>query len=373
MKILFIHNIIAPYRSPLFEELSKVFDIHVIFLEKNDSNRKWDQDSRKLKFNHTFLNNKTYKIFGKTINLNYGLKKEFNKINPEILVTLDNPNNFLTIIQSVFLAKNKKIPIVLWTGAFDNYLVNNNGIKKMIINLSMKYIRKYIYKNTNYFWAYSEGTKEYLEKKFNIKSNKIIIGLQGYPDLLIPFNKLEIDLKKRFENNKLLFIGYLDNRKGINTLIDAFNKICVNYPNYSLEIIGSGFLYEELFNKYSNKKISFLGYKDGLDKFKKINESKFFILPSYSDPWGWVVNEATSLKVPSIVTQAVMSKEMIKNSQCIFDTGSSDDLSIKLEKLFRLNYDEYVSLSEEMYSNSRKHTLDKSINSFLKIIKEINK
>lgn len=374
MKILFIHNIIAPYRTPLFEELAKLYDIHVIFLEKNDSSRKWEQDSSKLRFRHSFLESKTFKLFGKNVTINYGLKKKFKEINPDILVTLDNPKNFLTVINSINLAKHYKLPIILWTGAFDSYLTNNTGIKKFLINFSISKIRKFIYNRSDFFWAYSIETKNYLRNNYAIFEDKIKVGLQGYPDSLIPFSDISINIKKRFENNKILFIGYIDNRKGLDILIEAFIKInsFSDYNKYILDIIGTGEKLDFYKNKYSMyDNIIFHGYKDGLEKFIFINNSKFFVLPSYSDPWGWVVNEATSLKVPTIVSDAVMAKEILINDSFIFNAGSSDNLFIKLTKLLNLNYLEYEKISETMYCRSRMHTLEKSITSFLEIIKEL--
>ena len=67
MKILFIHNIIAPYRTPLFEALSKKYEIQVVFLEKMDADRKWSQRPEELHFDHKFLKNKNYYLFSKKI------------------------------------------------------------------------------------------------------------------------------------------------------------------------------------------------------------------------------------------------------------------------------------------------------------------
>ena len=74
MKILFIHNIIAPYRTPLFEALSKKYEIQVVFLEKMDADRKWSQRPEELHFDHKFLKNKNYYLFSKKITLNAKLR-----------------------------------------------------------------------------------------------------------------------------------------------------------------------------------------------------------------------------------------------------------------------------------------------------------
>lgn len=371
MKILFIHNIIAPYRIPLFESLAKEYDIHVIFLERKDNSRKWDQDPGKLNFNHTVLDNKNYTIFDKKIVRNYGLSKIFNEYNPDVLVTIDNPPNFLILFQSIFLAKKKKIPIILWTGVFSSYKTfQKSRIQNKLTLLVINKIRNRIYSNVDFFWAYSKETKKYLIDKYQIDEKKIVIGLQGYPDELIDFKKF--DTKKRYDENKLLFIGYLDERKGLNNLINAFLDLSDKYPEYILEIIGIGKLYDHYKTKYDNiKNINFLGYLDGSQKFNIINKSKYLVLPSHSDPWGWVVNEATSLKLPALVSDSVMAKEILDNEQLIFKTSSIKDLKLKLEHLMLLPYEEYTVLSKKVYQNSRKHTMSKSIASIKTILKSL--
>lgn len=371
MKILFIHNIIAPYRTPLFKALSKKYNIKVLFLERNDKNRKWNQESKNLNFEHDFLENNNYSIFNKKIIINSGFKKFYNDYQPDILVTLDNPSNFLTVIYSIYIAKKNKIPVILWTGAFEGYeTFQKTGYKSKLILYGIYVIRKYIYANTDYFWAYSQSTKNYLIKNYLINKNKIFDGLQGYPDELIHFGR--VNLKQRYENNKLLFIGYLDERKGIKLLLDVFQSLLKEFPNYILQIIGTGQLLDELVNTYKDiKNIKFLGYKDGIDKFNIINESKYLILPSYSDPWGWVVNEAASCKLPVLVSDSVMAKEILSDDMLIFRTGNIIDFTKHLKNIILLSYDKYQLLSEDMYANSRLHTLDKTINSFHKITKEL--
>ncbi len=369
MKILFIHNIIAPYRTPLFEALSKKYDIQVVYLEKKDKDRRWNQRSEEMIFSHVFLKNKNFSLFNKKITLNFGLKKTINEFNPDVLVTLDNPPNFITTINSILLAKKKGIPIILWTGAFDDYKTfQKNHFKNISILVVIKMIRKYIYSKVDLFWAYSKATKSHLINNYHIKENSIVDGLQGYPDQLIHFKA--VDTNKRFKNNKLLFIGYLDERKGLDFLIKAFVSLLKQFPNYTLEIVGNGKLHKNFIKENEGiHQIRFLNYQDGVKKFDIINESKYLILPSNSDPWGWVVNEATSCKVPTLVSDAVMAKEILCDDQLIFMAGSVVDLTEKLKNLMLLPYDDYKSLSTKVYKNSRLHTLDKPIMTFETLIK----
>ena len=371
MKILFIHNIITPYRIPLFESLANEYHLHVVFLERRDDRRNWNQNFNKLNFDHTVLKNKNYRIFDKKIVRNYGLNRIFKEYNPDVLVTIDNPPNFLILLQSILLAKKRKIPIILWTGVFGYYKTfQKNKFKNRLTLYALRKIRKSIYSYVNFFWAYSKETKKHLIDIYKIDEKIIIVGLQGYPDELIFFQK--VNTEERYRGEKLLFIGYLDERKGMDLFLKVFIDLIGQHPTYTLEIIGVGKLYERYKKKYGDiKNIRFLGYVDGVRKFDAINKSKYLVLPSISDPWGWVVNEATSLKLPALVSNSVMAKEILDDEQLIFKTNSTDDLKLKLEHLMLLPYDKYLDLSKNVYQNSRRHTMSKSIDSIKSILKSL--
>lgn len=371
MKILLIHNIITPYRTPLFERLSHLYNVKVLFLEAHDPNRMWNQSSDDLSFNHGFLKNNNYLLFKKKITLNSGLKKEFEDFDPDVLVTLDNPPNFPSVIRSIRIAKKRKLPVIIWTGAFSGYQTfQKSKLKNKLTLFAIKLIRIYIYQRGSYIWAYSKETKKYLNNKFQIDNKKIKTGLQGYPDSLLMFEK--IDLEERYQENKILFIGSIEKRKGIILLLEVFKKLSKLIHNCTLNIVGNGILLNQLKDQYKNDyNINFLDYIDGKGKFDLINESKILILPSLSDPWGWVVNESTSGKVPALVSDSVMAKEVVNDHRLIFKTNDFDDFYNKLKILLQLPFQEYKDLSEKVHLNSKAHNLDKSINSFNEIIRHL--
>ena len=56
-KIVFISNIIAPYRISFFNELSKCDNIalNVLYVAKNEKNRKWDINKNELKYAYNII------------------------------------------------------------------------------------------------------------------------------------------------------------------------------------------------------------------------------------------------------------------------------------------------------------------------------
>ena len=90
-------------------------------------------------------------------------------------------------------------------------------------------------------------------------------------------------------------------------LIKSFSDYQIRGGQWGLKIIGSGEQYENLVklservcNKSDFEIISWLQI-DQLRKYYK--EASAFILPSYFDNWGLVVNEAISSGLPCIVSK----------------------------------------------------------------------
>jgi hypothetical protein len=89
---------------------------------------------------------------------------------------------------------------------------------------------------------------------------------------------------------RLIYIGKLDKRKNVHTLLEICSKQVKNYM--VLSVIGCG--PEESFLKtISNQaKIKFYGTVPHKDIYKHLLSSDILILPSLFDGWGAVVNEA---------------------------------------------------------------------------------
>jgi glycosyltransferase involved in cell wall biosynthesis len=123
---------------------------------------------------------------------------------------------------------------------------------------------------------------------------------------------------------KYLFVGRLVAEKDLQVLVKAFN---VNQGD--LTIVGSGPLMEEL-KSASRSNIKFVGFVKNYDLCKIYHAHHVLILPSRSETWGLVVEEAIYHGLPVIVSDAVgCNIEMVKKPQTglVFQTGNCHDLS----------------------------------------------
>jgi glycosyltransferase involved in cell wall biosynthesis len=96
--------------------------------------------------------------------------------------------------------------------------------------------------------------------------------------------------------------------KNIANLLRAWKIVEKNKPDYKLVIIGDGpeFLYlNELTLKLKLKTTVFLGAVNNSDLPTYFYNSVAFILPSFSESWGLVVNEAMAAGLPLLLSNRI--------------------------------------------------------------------
>lgn len=366
-KILIVHNIVAPYRQPLFNSLGKDYDLYVIYLIKRDKTRRWSQDINSNRdFRIHYAKTIGFKFFGKNLTFSLNLYNFIMNFYPDFVVISDDPPHLLTSVYLAMRLKNK-FPIIIWSSSFEKYQISDNYLLNSIVMKLTNTLKSYLFRISHKVLTYSQYNVAYLKKAFYLDECKIVTGLQGYPAELVP--SVSVNLKQRFTNNIITFVGYIDKRKDLNSLLAACTFLHNERIAFRLRIIGDGNDVPHLKTKYEviSKHIEWHGFKDGKFKFELLNEAKCLVLPSRSDPWGWVVNEAMTLGVPCIVSDACMSKEMV-DQEYIFKTGNVCQLHIKLKMLLKLDFDNYSRLSAKARDTSSNHTELKAIKAFNDII-----
>ncbi|AMO82651.1 glycosyltransferase [Obesumbacterium proteus] len=163
-----------------------------------------------------------------------------------------------------------------------------------------------------------------------------------------------IETEKTNNGLDFLYIGRLSPEKNLNLLIKAFNDL-----SHRLTIVGSGPQEREL-QKLAKSNILFLGYKNNSDLASVFKDSDVFILPSLSEPWGLVVEEALISGVPVLVSDKVGCKDDLVTNDVglVFEAESINSLlnaihEIEKNILFYKN-----NLKEKNYSYLSKKQLN---------------
>lgn len=128
----------------------------------------------------------------------------------------------------------------------------------------------------------------------------------------------------------LLFVGRLNHEKGVELLIDAFNRL---EPGTQLHLVGEGPMEEEMRRRAATspacERIHFHGFVAREELGSWYAGADLLVVPSVTEPWGLVVNEAMEVGTPVVTSDAVGSASVLVQpgeSGNLFRSGDLDDL-----------------------------------------------
>jgi len=359
-KLVIIHNIIAPYKVALFNELSKLIpDMEVIFIAEKEKRRDWIIDYSKINFRYTLLfkgsidSLNSYSIAIKTW-------KALEKIKPEISIICDYSNIFGWI--SLLWAKINKNILIFW-------LASTIDDRKHFF--PKEQIKQYFLKHFHMHLSPGEKTKQYLEY-MKVNSNKIITTGYGVDNnfYLNEYNKYKNNIFFKNNNNihtnkNFLFVGRLSHEKNIISMLTAFKEVSKLDKDWGLIILGDGKHKNEIqtfiLDNNLEKQIYLAGFVQQKDVVRYYAISNVFVLPSISEPWGLVVNEAMLCHMPVLVSDRCgCVPELVKDgiNGFSFDPTDKAKLVLLMKGFVTSTYD-IETMGKESYQIVKRHSPDK--------------
>ena len=195
-------------------------------------------------------------------------------------------------------------------------------------------------KNADKIIAVSKSTAERLRYHFNKYSKDKIKVI--YEDVVVDKDYSSIDSEyltkcKLCENKYIMFLGTIEPRKNIITLINALDKInketgmklliCGKY-GWNCDI-------EKKLIEENKDKIVFLNYVTDSEKNYLMNKAFAFVFPSLYEGFGLPVLEALRNNTISIVADNTSLKELIEEESLRFKTLDSEELANKIILLYK--------------------------------------
>jgi glycosyltransferase involved in cell wall biosynthesis len=146
--------------------------------------------------------------------------------------------------------------------------------------------------------------------------------------------------------SRFVFIGRLATEKGLYDLVEAFKTVYDRNPLARLDLIGAGSLRDALASQIArlglHEAVTLCGTRDVSEFASIFARSVALVLPSYSEPWGLVVNEALSYGCPVVVSDRCgCVPELVVNgvSGFVFEAGNVAALSAAMSAAARLSED----------------------------------
>ena len=206
------------------------------------------------------------------------------------------------------------------------FVITEHSSLMNVDNLDKKTATKAIsvYKKAEQVIAVSRALEGKIKKNTGIQC-KVVHNIVDIDDFLYEKSK------KTEEGFKFVSTGNLKTSKGFDILINAFKKVCDEFPWCSLSIIGGG-EEEENLNLLVNKlnlmeQVKFKGQLERNDIAKIYNEADAFVLSSRSETFGVVYIEAMSSGLPIIATKCGGPEDFINpNVGILVETDNVEEL-----------------------------------------------
>lgn len=227
----------------------------------------------------------------------------------------------------------------------------------------------------------SQSTAQDVKGLYKVKSNKIYPIHLGLSSIFQNFSNSETAreiLKKRYripESPFILFLGTIEPRKNIPSLIKAFNlfKEKTRSP-YSLVIAGAaGWSYKEVFSEAEHspyqKNIFFPGPIKNADRPLLYNLASLFVFPSFFEGFGLPPLEAMAAGTPVICSANTSLLEVFGNHALIIDPYDVGELAWAIE---RVTSDDTLSqlLAEKGKKYAQKFSWEKAAQETLAVLRE---
>jgi glycosyltransferase involved in cell wall biosynthesis len=304
-RVLLLTEIIAPYRIPVFNALARheQLDLHVIFLAETDKKlRQWDVYKNEIRFSHQVLPSWRWRAAKGNFVFNRGLWSVLNKVSP--LAIICGGYNYPASWEALLWARRHKTAFVLWS---ESNVRDTRAGRPLV-----EWLKVYFLKHCDGFVVPGKASFEYL-KSLGASDASILTAPNAVDNALFAAaaenargNAIEFREKLRLPSRFILFVGRLVREKGIFDLLEAYAKLDSSLrSDVGLVFAGDGICRGELAERakrISPGTVCFPGFAQREDLAAIYALAETLVLPTHSDPWGLVVNEAMACGLPIIVT-----------------------------------------------------------------------
>lgn len=320
-RVLWLTNLPAPYRFPIWDRMAKDVQLKVVFLLKRRNWRNWPEPIGK-NWKHEYLSFNSWQISEYDIIPSFrGARKMLQDVDVAIIGGWESP----MFIRSILLAKKKKIKVI----QFYESTSDSHRFRSGLIALT----RKWILTLPDEIITISSASAQTLIN-MGVSSDKIHVL----------FNPADVHWFHEFANlhrvagspgHKFLFVGQLIERKNVANTILAF--CAIRNPVDSLTIAGDGPLLEELKKLAISLGIAdsvhFVGHRNKKQLGALYAASNTLILASTNEVWGLVVNEALASGLNVVVSNKCGASNFVNNMEGVYLCSTDlEAIEIAMEK-----------------------------------------
>tara|TARA_B100000963_G_scaffold137846_1_gene119942 strand:+ start:21383 stop:22480 length:1098 start_codon:yes stop_codon:yes gene_type:complete len=208
---------------------------------------------------------------------------------------------------------------------------------------------KYLFNKSDVFLCQGAKWKSFASKKLHINTQKLkTVGNWTATDSL-----LSIGNNKYYERNKVnfIFIGWLEEDKGIFELLNATNSLIKKNIEFNLTFVGGGsseFLAKKFIKKHKmNNNVFFVGWKTTYELNTILESHDVFVLPSWNEGMPNSMIESMAAGLAVIVTSVGVITDFLENYEHAIIIPPKDTKALEKAMINVVNdYDLRIKLSK---------------------------
>lgn len=338
MKTVIIHNIITHYKTPVFNALNqelnkKKHKLHVLYLAPIEKRRDWHIDLDALKHPYTLLTKQPINNIPQ-FKWIIPIWETLTQLKPDTVIICEYSH--LAYWTGFLWAKWHRKAIYLW---------NESTYQDRKRPPWKEWIKKQLVKRCTGGFSTGTQSRAYL-KSLGLKENKIhIIGYVVDNDYYIhEFKKHQphrSDYLKaaNMPLHNFIFIGRFAEEKNILRLLHAYRLVRLKGLDWGLILLGDGPLKPEIQAEIKRLNLPYCfmpGFIQRTELCQYLAMADILILPSISEPWGLVVNEAMACGLPVMASKTCgCYPDIVQENKngLTFDAKNTTDLAKGMLKL----------------------------------------
>jgi glycosyltransferase involved in cell wall biosynthesis len=340
-KTVILTEIIAPYRIPVFNALAgrAGMDLHVIFLAETDNVlRQWRIYTDEIRFSYEVLPSWRWRAGKHSLLMNRGLWSALDAACPQTI--LCGGYNYPASWESLWWARRRSVRFVLWTESNERDARSGHA--------GVEWLKRHFVNSCSAFVVPGKSSFAYL-RTLGASEQVIFTAPNAVDNTLLAMQAAntraqatEFREKLKLSARYILFVGRLVPEKGIFDLLEAYAKLEGDLRSeVALVFAGDGVSREELARqakRISPGVVCFPGFAQREDLAGLYALAECLVLPTHSDPWGLVVNEAMACGLPIIVTSvAGCAADLVEDgwNGFVAPPRDSEKLSVAINALVR--------------------------------------
>lgn len=289
MRLLLLTEIPAPFRIPAFNALAdeENVELHVAVVSEHDPRRRYEVDPSTFRFAYHVLGGRNLLVHGRWVALSRGLGRLLREVRPDAIIV--GGWNQPAFWQALATARRRRLPTLLW--------VESTARDARIGSSAAHALRRVALRLGDAFIVPGRASAEFLtalgvdDTRIAIAPNTVEPGVTGN------VSREAARLALGLDGCVFLYVGRLEREKGPDVLVRAMHDV-----QATLAVVGGGSMRGELEQLAPQDRVVFAGQLDRAALAQWYAASDVFVLPSRSDVWGMVLNEAAAAGLPLVAS-----------------------------------------------------------------------